>query len=470
MLRQQSTLFTRLTIALDVLVIILAFLLAYEIRRQFNPDLFAFHEYIWTLLVIIPVWVYLLARQGMFASIRRLSRFEIVARIASVHVWGAFIVAAVIFFTDRQVFSRSFFLIFVLASFGLLTLEKGLLRAGLGVLRRLGYNFRQILIVGTRDKARRFQQLLIDHADWGLRVAGFVQVTDPPLLEDVDGIRVLGHVDDLLEICKRHTVDEVVFCLPKDLFLDADGYVRDLEELGITVRMVLDFYEIGLSRKELSFFHEEIPILTFHSKCFDAQQLLAKRCLDICGALVGLGLTLVLSPLIVLAIKLDSPGPVFFCQPRVGQGGRSFKCCKFRSMQADAESRKKDLESRNEMNGAIFKIKDDPRITRVGRFLRRTSLDELPQFWNVLKGEMSLVGTRPPTPAEVDRYENWQRRRISIKPGISGLWQVSGRSRIDDFDEIVKLDLQYIDNWSLWLDIRILLKTLVVVFTRQGSC
>jgi exopolysaccharide biosynthesis polyprenyl glycosylphosphotransferase len=233
--------------------------------------------------------------------------------------------------------------------------------------------------------------------------------------------------------------------------------------------MVLDFYDMPMYRKEISYFHEDLPILTYHAKAFDAQQLFLKRMLDILGALVGLLLLTVLYPLIAVAIKLDSPGPVFFRQKRVGYNGRLFTCRKFRSMVASAEKQKLALSDRNEMNGALFKIRDDPRVTRVGRFLRRTSLDEFPQFWNVLVGEMSLVGTRPPTRDEVEQYENWHRRRISIKPGLTGLWQVSGRSQIGNFDEIVRLDLKYIDNWSLWLDLKIILKTVYVVFTRVGS-
>lgn len=469
MLRGQARLFTRLTVAVDILAVLLAFGVAYLIRGLFSPLLLPVGKYSWILFVILPVWVYLLARYGLFSSIRKLSIFDIVSKLIVVHIWGALIAGFSLFLFDRQVFSRGLFFTFLLVSFALFTLEKCGLRWTLGYLRKKGLNFRNILVVGTREKASRFSQLLHQHADWGLRVVGFVRALDLPEQETVDGCDVLGHVRDLVDICKRHTVDEVVFCLPKDLLFDAESYVQDLEELGITVRMVLDFYHLERSKKELSFFHDEIPILTFHTKSLDAQDLLAKRCLDIFGGAVGLVLTLVFYPFIALAIKLDSPGPVFFCQERVGLSGRPFKCWKFRSMYVDAEERKKELEACNEMNGAIFKIKDDPRITKVGKFLRKTSLDELPQFWNVLKGEMSLVGTRPPTPAEVEQYENWHRRRISIKPGISGLWQVSGRSAIEDFDEIVRFDLQYIDNWSLWLDIKILLKTVMVVISGRGS-
>ncbi len=470
MLKEQAKLFKRLCIGVDLLVILAAFLSAYAVRRNFSPPLFPLREYVWILMVVLPVWIYLLARHHLYGSIRQLSLFDLFTRLANVHLWGALIAASALYFFDRLAFSRSLFLIFLTLSFSLLTLEKGSARLALGHLRRRGFNFRNILIVGTRERALRFSHLLQEHADWGLRVLGLVQMDDQPMVLAVEGHQVMGYVRDLVDICKRQTVDEVVFCLPKDLFFDAEAYVRDLEELGITVRMVLDFYQIDRSKKELSFFHQDIPILTFHTKSLDAQQLLAKRGLDITGSLVGLAVTAVLFPWVALAIKLDSRGPLFFSQERIGEAGRAFRCWKFRTMQRDAEELRGALLACNEMNGAIFKIHNDPRVTRVGRFLRRTSLDEFPQFWNVLRGEMSLVGTRPPTAEEVCRYQNWQRRRISIRPGITGLWQVSGRSNINDFDEIVRLDLKYIDEWNLWLDLKILLKTLGVVLAGRGSC
>jgi lipopolysaccharide/colanic/teichoic acid biosynthesis glycosyltransferase len=180
-----------------------------------------------------------------------------------------------------------------------------------------------------------------------------------------------------------------------------------------------------------------------------------------------MGLNLLFFPLIATAIKIDSPGPIFFRQQRIGENGRPFFLYKYRSMYINAETRKAELDHQNEMNGPVFKIENDPRITRVGRFLRRFSIDELPQFWNVLRGEMSLVGTRPPTPDEVEKYALHHYRRLSIKPGITGLWQVSGRNRINDFNEIVKLDVQYIDQWSLWLDCKIILKTFKAI--RSGK-
>ena len=200
-----------------------------------------------------------------------------------------------------------------------------------------------------------------------------------------------------------------------------------------------------------------------------AGQLVLKRIMDICGGLAGCILTGIIFLFVAPAIYIKSPGPIFFSQYRVGKNGRKFKIYKFRSMYMDAEERKKELESQNEMNGFMFKMKDDPRITKVGKFIRKTSIDELPQFFNVLKGDMSLVGTRPPTVDEFRQYESHQKRRLSAKPGITGLWQVSGRNNIKDFEDVVKLDVQYIDNWSIGLDIKIILKTIKVVFEKGGE-
>ncbi|MEZ4600783.1 MAG: sugar transferase [Syntrophotaleaceae bacterium] len=471
MLKQQAKLIRKLVILVDAILLLAAFFVAYLIRDQLQGGLSRpAHGYLWIMLVVMPVWFFLLIRAGFYSSVRRISSFELTYRLFNIHLIGGALVASIIYFTDNFGFSRGLYLIFLGNSFLLLALEKILLRNGLMCLRRRGYNYRNLLIVGTREKAIRFHELVEDHSEYGLKILGFIQVFDGSFPEEISGHRVLGHVRDLTEICKQHPVDEVIFCLPKDHLVNADEYLKDLEELGITVRMVLDFFEVYRSRRELSFFHNELPILTFHSKSFDAGQLLAKRVFDIVGALAGLTITALLFPFIAYAIKRSDPGPVFFGQERVGISGRTFKCWKFRSMYIDAEERKKELMAQNEMKGAIFKIKNDPRITPVGHFLRKTSLDELPQFWNVLKGEMSLVGTRPPTPGEVAQYENWHRRRISIRPGITGMWQVSGRNRIDDFDEIVRLDLKYIDEWTIWLDLRILFKTVAVVFAREGSC
>lgn len=229
----------------------------------------------------------------------------------------------------------------------------------------------------------------------------------------------------------------------------------------------MDVYDMKIAKTGVSSIGV-IPTLTWASVSLDPWQIVAKRLIDILGGLIGLILTGVLSIFIVPAILLDSPGGVLFRQVRVGKNGRNFYIYKFRTMCNNAEALKKKLMDKNEMDDMMFKMKDDPRVTRVGKFLRKTSLDELPQFWNVLTGDMSLVGTRPPTLDEVEKYDLHHWRRLSVKPGISGMWQVSGRNEITDFEDVVKLDVQYIDSWSIWLDFSIIFKTIHAIVKRSG--
>ena len=239
--------------------------------------------------------------------------------------------------------------------------------------------------------------------------------------------------------------------------------------MGVTVRLVVDFYKRRRANSYVSTVGT-YPVITYHTISLNTYEQLMKRVIDIVGGLVGVILFMPIMCVTAIAIKIDSPGPVLFKQTRVGQNGRHFKIYKFRSMYVDAEERKKELMAQNEIEGGVmFKMKDDPRVTKVGRIVRKLSIDELPQFFNVLGGTMSLVGTRPPTLDGVEKYKTSQWRRISIKPGITGLWQVSGRSNITSFDEIVELDVQYIDNWSIMLDFRIIFKTVLVLLKHSDA-
>lgn len=453
MLKQQARLFRNLTILFDILVVSIAFLLASyfsgRIGRGGEP-----HEHALVLLIVFPVWFGLFAYFNLYSSLRTRSLPEVLLAVVKIHFAGAIAVSSILYLTAHHGSSRILLGFFVLISLVLICVEKTSVKLFLSAIRKRGYNFRHILIIGENERAQRFIRLVEEHAGWGLRIVG-----NPPL----------GEVRNIPEICATHTVDEVVVCLPKEQMVEADEVRHMLQGMGITVRMVPDGSVFLPLREELSYFHDEIPMFTYYGKPFVVGQLFLKRCLDVAGALAGLGLTFFLFPFIALAIRLDSPGPLFFRQVRVGENGRLFTCWKFRSMYRDAERRKKELTPLNEMNGALFKIRNDPRVTRVGKVLRRLSLDELPQFWNVLRGEMSLVGTRPPTPEEVAGYGYKHRKRICIRPGITGLWQVSGRNDIRDFDEVVRLDIEYIDQWSLWLDVKILMKTFRVLLARNGA-
>ncbi|MDE6219321.1 MAG: sugar transferase [Lachnospiraceae bacterium] len=284
----------------------------------------------------------------------------------------------------------------------------------------------------------------------------------------VRDVPIVATRENLYETVIQMMVDEVFICLPGESLIEIRDMVQRFEEMGLTCHYNVDLF----SHANPNTYVQQMAgysVISFALKTMDSRRLLIKRLIDIVGALVGLALTAVITPFVALAIKLDSPGPVFFSQTRIGKNGRRFRIWKFRSMYIDAEQRKKELEAQNEVKGLMFKMVDDPRITRVGKFIRETSLDETPQFLNILVGDMSLVGTRPPTEDEFEQYNGYYRRRMSITPGLTGLWQVSGRSDIQDFEEIVKLDLEYIDNWSLGLDVKILVMTVFAVLGRKGS-
>ncbi|BBO85857.1 hypothetical protein DSCO28_64230 [Desulfosarcina ovata subsp. sediminis] len=275
-------------------------------------------------------------------------------------------------------------------------------------------------------------------------------------------------IDELPTSLRQQSIDEVVFAIPGDRTLELKPHLNYCHKIGLPVRILPAMwhqYSCQLSMEVC----QGIPFLTMQTDNFNAAGLLYKRLLDIAGGLVGCLLFLLMYPFIAVAIKLDSKGPVLFRQKRMGQHGRVFELIKFRTMCADAEAKKVELLKHNQMNGAIFKLKNDPRITRVGRFLRKSSLDEFPEFINVLKGEMSLVGTRPPTLEEVEKYQPEHLRLISAKPGLTGMWQVSGRNKITDFEKIVELDCQYLDSWRFFDDLKIILQTIIIVLQRKGA-
>lgn len=284
----------------------------------------------------------------------------------------------------------------------------------------------------------------------------------------VDGIKVNADGGNVLDLARQMPLDEVFINLPEESKEYVRHIIYDLESMGIACHYSIDIIERPQKEVRVGSF-AGYTVVTYSINHFDYRRMTIKRLIDIVGGLVGCILTAVLTPFVAIAIRIDSPGPIFFAQTRIGKNGRRFKIYKFRSMYVDAEERKKELEAQNEMQGLMFKMDNDPRITRVGKFIRKTSIDELPQFLNIVKGDMSLVGTRPPTEGEFEQYNSHYRRRISMTPGLTGLWQISGRSEIVDFDEVVKLDLEYIDNWTLGLDVKILFQTVWVVLTGKGS-
>lgn len=290
---------------------------------------------------------------------------------------------------------------------------------------------------------------------------------------EISGIPVVANYDNFLDWARSESLDEVFVNLPFSCDKKANEFVKELESMGIIVNINLPNLENIIEESKFNNFKcsvfEGYPTATFAATSHSLTLLLFKRIADIIGAIVGIIISTPIILVTAIPLLIESPGPLIFKQKRVGKNGRIFNIYKLRSMYVDAEERKKELMDKNKMDGLMFKMDDDPRITKVGKFIRKTSIDELPQFWNVLKGDMSLIGTRPPTIDEFEQYENHHKRRLSMRPGITGMWQVSGRSDITDFEEVVKLDCKYIDNWSLSLDAKILFKTFAVVLNRNGA-
>ncbi len=286
--------------------------------------------------------------------------------------------------------------------------------------------------------------------------------------EEMEGIPIAGNSSNYLDTHRNNVYDEVFIYLPYDFSVELKKMIDGFEQMGVIVNVHIEVFDMDVREKtirSIAGYH----VLSFTSRHVKTWELFIKRLMDIAGALVGMVIFILAYIIVGPIIRFTSPGPVLFSQTRVGINGRRFRLYKFRSMYSDAEARKAELEKENQMKGFMFKMENDPRVTPIGRFIRKTSIDELPQFLNVLAGDMSLVGTRPPTVDEYEKYKNYHMRRLSIKPGITGMWQVSGRSDISDFEQVVRLDLEYIDNWSLMLDVRLLLRTVKVVFMGKGA-
>lgn len=327
-----------------------------------------------------------------------------------------------------------------------------------------------LLLVTSSGKAGALIDNLIAYKEWNRVLSGLVFLDKDESGMEFMGYPVVASRDTMMDYVIHNEIDEVFIAYTDGLEQSVlKSWVSELEQMGVIVDVNIDAFDLlGHGNKNLNQVGK-YAVVTFARNIISTRGLIMKRLLDIAGALVGMVILGIATIFVAPAIKLESPGPVFFGQTRIGKNGRRFTFYKFRSMYQDAEQRKKDLMEKNEVHGLMFKMENDPRITKVGKFIRKTSIDELPQFWNILKGDMSLVGTRPPTVDEFERYEAKHKCRLSMTPGLTGLWQVSGRSDIKDFDEVVQLDMQYIDNWSILKDIKILLMTVGIVITGKGS-
>jgi exopolysaccharide biosynthesis polyprenyl glycosylphosphotransferase len=459
----------RVTVALDVVAAIVAFLGAYWLREALTPPPAAeVLPHLALLALILPVLVTFLAANGAYESPVGAPLSD-QARSVVRATAGTLVGLVVLLFALRiHVVSRA-----IVATFGVLAASLLIgLRIGIDrYLRRFPRSqrsLRRILIVGGTERVSRLAAALSERPESAISILGYLALDYADLGRNVVGCPVLGTVGEVTSILKDHVVDEVIVTLPAAEFATAEAVSRACEEEGIRVRFSADFLDAAGTRVSLDSFGG-IPLLTFEAVARDRWKLFLKQALDLGVAAIALPPLLPLMVLIGVAVKFDSPGPALFVQDRVGLNKRRFRMLKFRTMRDGSERLQDDLEPLNQATGPAFKIFDDPRVTRVGRILRRTSLDELPQLFNVIRTDMSLVGPRPMSLRDVGRFDqSIQRKRFSVKPGMTGLWQVSGRSTLS-FARWLELDLWYIEHWSLWLDVKILLKTIPMVVKGTGA-
>jgi exopolysaccharide biosynthesis polyprenyl glycosylphosphotransferase len=479
MLKQKARLVARIVYGVDLAVTTVAFFVAFFIRdvilprvapAHFPTGLFPLAEYLKIFPLILVIWSVLFFTYHSYHSHRTVSLQREALTTIRVVVVGNVILATIAYLLPLRQLSRSWFVLFGVLAAVLLVLEKIFVRVLARYVRSKGLNYRTVLIVGTGRRAIEIARLVAGHSYWGYKILGFV--SDGHRLPNGWALyRTFGTVPDLKNILEHgqigEPIDEIVFAVTRKKLDEMKQIFLMCEELGIRTRVAMNFIQNRLARLEIEEL-EGVPFLTFTTTPSNEAQLALKRLLDVAVSVMILTLAMPAIGIAALAIKITSSGSVLFKQKRIGLNGRIFTLYKFRTMIEDAHERRGEVSHLNEMTGPVFKLKDDPRVTFVGRFLRKFSLDELPQLWNVLKGDMSLVGPRPPIPEEVASYHRWHRRRLSMKPGLTCLWQISGRNNID-FDRWMRLDLQYIDNWSPSLDMKILLRTIPAVLLGKGA-
>ncbi|MBE5937555.1 MAG: sugar transferase [Lachnospiraceae bacterium] len=449
-------------VIIDVFTILLGFLLT---TLRFWDDLSVDNTREFTILAFVFLIIFLLNNKKeyiynvtMFFYLDRIYR-----KITKSFLTGAGITIAIIYFTSSVELDSNVFLFFIIITYILVCCNTLLFRN-----RFVRIISKRILprtaFVGKKESLNKFLYFF-NKTSICIKNMGYICMNDEDCSDEY-----LGSISNLESIIREHNLDQIYIIQKREHDLDViQKYIDMCIEMGVTCRVIVDYYK----RRKASSYVSSIgtyPVITYHTISLNSYERIIKRLTDIISGFIGIVMSSPIMLITAIAIKLDSPGPVFFKQTRVGQNGRLFKIYKFRSMYIDAEERKKELMAQNEIEGGImFKMKDDPRITRVGKIIRKLSVDELPQFFNVFGGSMSLVGTRPPTVDEVEKYERNQWRRISIKPGLTGMWQVNGRSNVSSFEDIVRMDTEYIDNWNLWLDLKIILKTVAVVLKHEGS-
>lgn len=468
MLKEHAKFWTEVMRAADLAVVTLTFLGAYQWRYSFETDGISNISALGMIPLFWLLWGGVLHASGIYESLRLKSNARIVWMIVKAGVVGFLIFATLNYLTKLHLLGRLFSIFYFSLTVFVLCLEKIFLQSLLRMARRNGRNSRNALAVGITEKTRAFLKRTKEHPEIGLNMLGLIDHQPASQTSTLMGLPVFGDFTVLPKVLQTLPLDYVFFFVPVDRLNAVEPLIKLCELHGITASLSTDFFDLDLARPHPETVLE-LSMITFKTTPINAGQLFAKRCLDLVVSALALVALAPLFLMVALAVRVSSPGPVFFRQRRCTLNGRRFTLYKFRTMTADAEQRLEALKAFNEMQGPAFKMERDPRITPVGRWLRKFSLDELPQLWNVLKGDMSLVGPRPPLPEEVEQYQAWQRRKLSMRSGLTCLWQVNGRNQIKDFAEWTRLDLAYIDNWSVQLDFKIMLKTFWAVFSQSGA-
>ena len=416
------------------------------------------YDRVWLLLLILIIVAFVnIAVSPVIKFIQRGLFVELTDVIYRQMVTLAILLIILYLVHSAAFLSRLVFIYFAISSVIIIWLLRLLLKWYLLNIHRKGTASTKIFVIAEEKRLTDVIKMIDKNKEW-----------DRFICNSMAGDK--SSYDEMLKYIVRNEVDEVFISMSQiNDKVAFQNFAMEVVDMGVRLDIDLEQFELNIPGQKWLDEVGPCAVISAARNNISVSRRFLKRAIDIFGGLVGMVGLAVVSIFLVPIIKLDSKGPAIFKQKRIGKNGRIFDFYKFRSMCVDAEAQKKNLMVQNEVSGLMFKIEDDPRITKVGKFIRKTSLDELPQFWNVLKGDMSLIGTRPPTLDEYEKYEPWQKARLSMRPGITGLWQVSGRSDIKDFNEVVKLDMQYIDNWSLTEDVRILLKTVLVVFARKGS-
>ncbi len=462
------------TVLVDIILANIAFLIAYWLRydrqlfRTVDPaNNVPYSVYLPMMALLTGLLVVFNWREGSYDVRKGRPYYDDLYAMINATASAIMIMVVIVFFYRRLFYSRIIFIYAGLLIIVLLGLARAVRHLLLARFRAAGRGVDRVLIIGAGEAGRTVMRNMMAQPELGYRVVGFLD--DDPIKSgtDIGPIRALGTLDALPQVVQEHAIDQVIITLPWQYHRKVVRLVTEAEQSGIRARVVPDLFQLSLGGVDVEAING-IPLISVKGSALTGFNRALKRAVDIAIAVLALVLIAPLWGVIALAIRLDSPGPILFRQERIGLAGKPFTLLKFRSMTADAEAQLDQLREQNEAAGPLFKIKEDPRRTRVGRFIRRTSLDELPQFINVLRGEMSMVGPRPGLASEVAQYQEWHRKRLEVVPGLTGLWQVSGRSQLT-FDEMVMLDIYYAENWSLGMDLRIILRTIPQFIFGEGA-